>query len=95
MPSHRYTIGQCKCGADLCCQTNGGDYEGPAYWEGGELGCLHVIPGCEFDSDIRYPEEVKMDHVNRQTYHKFPELRPDRINLDAVAHAAGFRKGLI
>ena len=95
MPSHRYTIGQCKCGADLCCQTNGGDYEGPAYWEGGEQGCLHVIPGCEFDSDIRYPEEVKMDHVNRQAYHKFPELRPDRINLDAVAHAAGFRKGLI
>lgn len=92
--THRYKIASCECGAELCCQTNGADYEGPSYWVGGDYECQHVVEGCEFE-DIRYPEEVRADHINRQLYHKFPELRPNDLSLDAVCRAAGFIRGIL
>jgi hypothetical protein len=80
--THRHKIGDCcKCDAALCCQTNGADYEGPAYWEGGDYDCLHVIKGCVFDKEIMP--------------HKFPKLNPQKITMEAVSYAAGFQKGVI
>jgi hypothetical protein len=44
-------IGNCKyCSAELGRTTNGGDYEGPLQWRhSNDIGCHHVVDGCEFD----------------------------------------------